>query len=97
MEYVVLSITALVLVVIWLIAEVVYLKNQISDIEAILQIGTCIFSGKTKSKLDTLLKAEDFIVYEQLSLKRFEKLEEYLGIKRLQKEEKVDKYVKIKK
>lgn len=64
-------------------------KNCTSTNGFIYRTITSFSDSKTKNK--TL-----FEEIEALN-ERFDRLEQYLGIKRIQKEEKVDKYVKIKK
>ena len=89
-------ITASVVVIVWLISYVLFMSKEIKEIKDVLKIYISPFSGRKTSRLDTLLREEEFILYERLNQERFAKLEEYLGIKRVQKEEKIDKYVETK-
>jgi hypothetical protein len=88
-------ITFLVVSNIYTLISIAYLKNDIEDIDNALFDDKNWLVTQKISKLRNYVPKGDYTIHENLMHDRINKLEEYLGIKRVQKEETVDKYVKV--
>ena len=99
-----LAITTLVVGIFWLVSEIWFLKRELEDVTDSFENYKKHIVGRKESKCNIFgsymfsdLTSTTLVNDMEDMQKQMLKIEEYLGIKRLQKEEKIDKYVKVKK